>query len=520
MVPDKEKKVKRYIWGLRENIQGNVSLAEVRLANSLMDQKVCANAARKAVNKRRWESNQGNKHVQQAPPKRQNVARAYISGPGEKKAYARNLPYCNKCKLHHAGPCTMKCSNCKRVGHMTRDCRTPILGNNSKSPSRKSEVANGEAQGRAYALGGGEVNQDPNVIMGTFLLINRYASILFDTGADRSFVSTTFSPLIDIIPTALDTKQEFETRPNGILCIRNMSWLPCFGDLRDLIMHESHKSKYSIHPGSDKMYHDLKQLYWWPNMKVDIATYVSKCLTCLRVKAEYQKPSGLLKALGTRLDMSIAYHPQTDDQSERTIQTLEDMLRPCVIDFRNGWDRHLPLVEFSYNNSYHTNIKAASFEALYGCKCRSPDVCLEVMPFDLLYASLVMLHDLGVFPSVDELSSFPILARISLFLDLKSYSLPLLAGYVEDRVGPNKDDVLGRCMLPLQYVDLRLDHKAINTRRFNLEKYEMVVEGEKKKEVKFSSNIHVTPRQWRKHEMRRYHSSHKIQDHTLYNLHS
>ncbi|GKC07633.1 putative reverse transcriptase domain-containing protein [Tanacetum coccineum] len=217
MVPDKEKKVKRYIWGLRENIQGNVSLAEVRLANSLMDQKVCANAARKAVNKRRWESNQGNKHVQQAPPKRQNVARAYISGPGEKKAYARNLPYCNKCKLHHAGPWTMKCSNCKRVGHMTRDCRTPVLGNNSKSPSRKSEVANGEAQGRAYALGGGEVNQDPNVVMGTFLLINRYASILFDTGADRSFVSTTFSPLIDIIPTALDTKYVVELADEKII---------------------------------------------------------------------------------------------------------------------------------------------------------------------------------------------------------------------------------------------------------------------------------------------------------------
>ncbi|GJW25057.1 putative reverse transcriptase domain-containing protein [Tanacetum coccineum] len=78
------------------------------------------------------------------------------------------------------------------------------------------------------------------------------------------------------------------------------------------------------------------------------------------------------KALGTRLDMSTAYHPQTDGQSERTIQTLEDMLRACVIDFGNGWDRHLPLIEFSYNNSYHMSIKAAPFEALYGRKCRSP----------------------------------------------------------------------------------------------------------------------------------------------------
>ncbi|GKA19060.1 putative reverse transcriptase domain-containing protein, partial [Tanacetum coccineum] len=80
------------------------------------------------------------------------------------------------------------------------------------------------------------------------------------------------------------------------------------------------------------------------------------------------------KALGTRLDMSMTYHPQTDGQSERTIQTLEDMLRACVIDFGNGWDRHLSLIEFSYNNSYYTSIKAAPFEALYGRKCRS-SVC-------------------------------------------------------------------------------------------------------------------------------------------------
>nr|GEZ13559.1 putative reverse transcriptase domain-containing protein [Tanacetum cinerariifolium] len=84
------------------------------------------------------------------------------------------------------------------------------------------------------------------------------------------------------------------------------------------------------------------------------------------------------KALGTRLDMSTAYHPETDGQIERTIQTLKDMLRACVIDFGNGWERHLPLVEFSYNNSYHASIKAAPFEALYGHNCRSPVCWTEV----------------------------------------------------------------------------------------------------------------------------------------------
>ncbi|GKD11495.1 putative reverse transcriptase domain-containing protein [Tanacetum coccineum] len=86
----------------------------------------------------------------------------------------------------------------------------------------------------------------------------------------------------------------------------------------------------------------------------------------------------LQKALGTSLDMSTAYHLQTDGQNERTIQTLEDMLRACVIDFGNGWVKHLPLVEFSYNNSYHASIKAAPFEALYGRKCRSPVCWAEV----------------------------------------------------------------------------------------------------------------------------------------------
>ncbi|GKD67329.1 putative reverse transcriptase domain-containing protein [Tanacetum coccineum] len=220
-------------------------------------------------------------------------------------------------------------------------------------------------------------------------------------------------------------------------------------------MHESHKSKYSIHPGSDKMYQDLKKLYWWQNMKAEIATYVRKCLTCAKVKAEYQKSSGLLvqpvilvwkwenitmdfitklpktttgqdtiwvivdrltksahflpmkenesmekltrqylreviSKHGTQLDMSMAYHPQTDGQIERTIQTLEDMLRACVIDFGKGWDRHLPL-EFSYNNSYHTSIKVAPFEALYGRKCQSP-ICWAKVG-DAQLTSLEIVHE-------------------------------------------------------------------------------------------------------------------------------
>nr|GEZ86843.1 putative reverse transcriptase domain-containing protein [Tanacetum cinerariifolium] len=219
--------------------------------------------------------------------------------------------------------------------------------------------------------------------------------------------------------------QIFKFRPNGTRFFGNHVWFLRFGGLRDLFMHESHKSKYSIHPRSEKMYRYLKLLYWWPNMKADIAMYVSKCLTYTKVNAKHQKLSGLLqqpeipeimcrhgvpisiisdrnshftsrfwkslqKALGTNLDMSTAYHPQTDGQSKRTIQTLEDMLHAFVIDFGSSWDRHLPLVEFSYNNSYHAS-KAAPYKALYKRKCRSPVCWSEVGDSQL--TSLEMIHE-------------------------------------------------------------------------------------------------------------------------------
>nr|GEX88899.1 putative reverse transcriptase domain-containing protein [Tanacetum cinerariifolium] len=125
--------------------------------------------------------------------------------------------------------------------------------------------------------------------------------------------------------------KKLKPRLDGMLCLKNRCWIPCLDDLRTFIMNELHKSKYSIHPGSEKMYQDLKKLYWWPNMKAKIATYFSKCLTCAHVKAEYQKSFGLLQllqeSLGTRLDMGTAYHPQNNGQSERTIQMSEAEVR-------------------------------------------------------------------------------------------------------------------------------------------------------------------------------------------------
>ena len=278
----------------------------------------------------------------------------------------------------------------------------------------------------------------------------------------------------------LKMHESFALGDDGILRYQNRLCVPDVDDLRTKIVTEAHGSRYSIHPGSTKMYHDLKQIYWWDGMKKDIADYVAKCPNCQQVKAEHLKPGGLTqiievptwkweainmdfvvglprtrrqhdsiwvivdrltksahfipvkstyraedyarlyideivrwhgiplsiisdrgaqftshfwrsfqKSLGTQVKLSTAFHPQTDGQAERTIQTLEDMLRACVIDFRGNWDDHLPLIEFSYNNSYHSSIGMAPFEALYGRRCRSPVGWFEVGESSILGPEII-----------------------------------------------------------------------------------------------------------------------------------
>ena len=269
--------------------------------------------------------------------------------------------------------------------------------------------------------------------------------------------------LVDECPTQWSIDAEGRLRYGGRLCV------PDVPELKKEILDESHRSRFTIHPGGTKMYRDLKRSFWWDGMKRDVGEYVARCFTCQQVKAEHQRPSGLLqpleiptwkwesismdfvdglprsrrgnesiwvivdrltkaahfipisvhrtadslarlyirevvrlhgvptsiisdrdslfvsefwdsfqKALGSKLDLSTAYHPQTDGQTERVNQVLEDMLRACILDFGGSWEDHLPLVEFSYNNSYHSSIGMAPFEALYGRPCRSPACWSEV----------------------------------------------------------------------------------------------------------------------------------------------
>ncbi|GKD50038.1 putative reverse transcriptase domain-containing protein [Tanacetum coccineum] len=177
----------------------------VRIANNLMDQKLKGYDVKNVKNKRRLEVNQRDNHGQQPPFKRlnvrgQNVARAYTTGNNEKKPYNGLLPFCNKCKLHHEGPCTVRCGKSDY----------PKL----KDQNRRNKAGNknrvGEARGKAYVLGGGDANPDSNVVKGMFLLNNHYAFIIFNSGADRSFISTTFSTFLDITPDTLDISYAVE----------------------------------------------------------------------------------------------------------------------------------------------------------------------------------------------------------------------------------------------------------------------------------------------------------------------
>ncbi|GJS21556.1 reverse transcriptase domain-containing protein [Tanacetum coccineum] len=249
------------------------------------------------------------------------------------------------------------------------------------------------------------------------------------------------------------TDQQMEKKEDGSLHYMDRIWVPLVGGVRTKIMEEAHKTRYSVHPGADKMYYDLQDMYWWLGMKKEIDIYVSKCLTCAKVKAEHQRPSGLLQqpeipewkwekiamdfitklprsssghdaiwVIVDRLTKSAYFLAIRDDysmeklarlyideivvrhgvptsiisdrdgrftSSERTIKMLEDMLRACVIDFGESLNIDLPLAEFSHNNSYHSSIRCAPFEALYGRKCRSSVLWAEIGDSGLIGPELV-----------------------------------------------------------------------------------------------------------------------------------
>ncbi|GJW35966.1 putative reverse transcriptase domain-containing protein [Tanacetum coccineum] len=264
MFPEESDKIKKYVGGLPDMIHGSVMASKpktmqdaIEFTTELMDKKISTLAECQAKNKRKFDDTSRNNQNQQQPFKRHNMVRAYTAGPGEKKPYGGSKPLCPKYNYHHDGQCAPKCTNCKRIGHSARDCKIqPAAANNNqraqganqrvltcfecgaqghfrsnypkpRNQNQGNQAGNGNAMARAYAVGTAKTNPNSNVVTGTFLLNNRYASILFDTGADRSFVFTAFSSLIDIIPTTLDHGYDVElaNEMGSFDVIIGMDWL-------------------------------------------------------------------------------------------------------------------------------------------------------------------------------------------------------------------------------------------------------------------------------------------------------
>nr|GEU57312.1 hypothetical protein [Tanacetum cinerariifolium] len=216
-------KIERYIGGLPDMIYESVMASKpktmqdtIEFTTELMDKKISTFAERQAKNKRKFKDTSKNNQNQQQN-KKQNTDKAYTTGSSDKKPDEGSKPLCSKCNYHHDGQCAPKCHKCNRVGHLARDYRSAGNANTDSNQSVTGVGGNSNSPTKVYTVSHAGTNPDLNVVTGTFLLNNRYASILFDTGADRSFVSTAFSSQIDITQTTLDHYYDVELADGRII---------------------------------------------------------------------------------------------------------------------------------------------------------------------------------------------------------------------------------------------------------------------------------------------------------------
>ncbi|GJR55501.1 putative reverse transcriptase domain-containing protein [Tanacetum coccineum] len=285
MFPEESDKIERYVGGLPDMIHGNIVASKpktmqeaIEMATELMDKRVSTMAERQAENKRKFENtSRNNQNQQQQQNKRQNTGQAYTAGNSDRKSYAGSKPLCSKCNYNHEGPCAPKCYKCNKYGHIARDCTSAGNANNTNNQkgtgsgqkltcfecgvqghfqkdcprlknnkgNRGNQAGNDRAPAKVYVVGNAGANPD-NVVAGTFLLNNRYAYILFDTGADRSFVSTTFSSQIDITPSTLDHYYDVELADGRIIGLNTI----LKGCTLNFLNHQFHVNLMPVELGS------------------------------------------------------------------------------------------------------------------------------------------------------------------------------------------------------------------------------------------------------------------------------
>nr|GEY54036.1 reverse transcriptase domain-containing protein [Tanacetum cinerariifolium] len=388
MVSNSEKIMKAFIEGLPRSIKGNVTASKpqtlekaINIAQRLMDHAtkhtpvyVLNDHKQKFDDRRTFNNNNyhntttNNRYNNHQPQqnRRQEIFRSYATTLTEKSGYTENRPMCMKCTLYHTRPCIVKCNTCNKVGHMTRNYK-------NKGPTTRSNLLPVSFTCHAYGEKGHYVNQcrkttKNNAQMRAYMLRDRNAH------RDPNVVTEIYQGFLKdckVFDRINPKNKKYIWGEDQETAFQLLNQKLCEAPILALLEGNNDFVVYRDASHQDSM-ETLTRLY--------IKEIVSRHGVPISIISDHDSHftsrfwQSLQNALGTQLDMSMAYHPKTDGQSKRTIQTFKDVLRACVIDFRKGWERHLPMVEFSCSNSYHASIKAAPFEALYGQKCRSP-VC-------------------------------------------------------------------------------------------------------------------------------------------------
>ncbi|GJT42777.1 integrase, catalytic region, zinc finger, CCHC-type containing protein [Tanacetum coccineum] len=368
LVTPKKKKTERYIKGMPERVKANVTSLKpaslhdaINMARELVEQVVQAKATR---------ISEGNKRKKLLGPMLQSQLRVEVM------------------LVTYQSETVATLTTIDNALQSVRGVKELVI----RKTIVESYFRNESARMRAYVMGTKNPQQNPNVVISMFLLNDHYASILFDLGAKKSFVSTVFTPFIDIALAALDTSYEVELADKSFDVIVGMDWLSyhravivCYEKIVRILLSNGEILEIQDDFSGLPLVREIEfRIDLIPGLTVYYRRFIenfSKIAKDLKAK--------ILEAQREAAKDLKAPAEWTDGQSERTIQTLEDMLRECVMDFKGGWDTHLPLVEFSYNKNYHKSIKCAPFKALYGHKCRLPVIWAEIRESQLIGPEIV-----------------------------------------------------------------------------------------------------------------------------------